>query len=143
MAIMNWIVYMPVFQRVCPGAMRFANQSWSQKVRDKPGQIDLAKQVLLDNAIYGPVMIFPCFYLLKAAVQERISFVEGLSRYRDNILEDNLLSCSFWVPADIIIFAAPSWLRMPLVSGGSYTWMVILSWARGKPAEASGGGVAD
>jgi len=41
------LVYVTVFVRVCPNAVKFANMSWAEKLKFKAGQIDLCKQVFV------------------------------------------------------------------------------------------------
>merc|ERR1712039_760746 len=33
----QWFVYVTVFTRLCPGAVRFSNLSWAEKLKDKAG----------------------------------------------------------------------------------------------------------
>merc|ERR1711963_818215 len=57
-----------MFRRWFPTMDRFANQSFAAKLKDTPGQIDVAKQVLFDIFIHLPLMYFPTFYAVKESV---------------------------------------------------------------------------
>lgn len=37
-------IYVTVFTRLCPNAIRFANLPWAEKMKDRAGQMDLVKQ---------------------------------------------------------------------------------------------------
>lgn len=135
--LVQWFFYISVFTRVCPHAIAFANQPISEKLVDRPGQVDLLKQVLLDNFILESLIYFPIFYSIKEVLllggskAMGTSITSGLAAYRDNFLQDNLASWAVWIPADLLIFAAPMWLRMPLDHSVSWLWTMFLSYMRG------------
>ena len=63
-------------------------------------------------------------------------------KYYNNFWQDNIAIWSMWIPMDILIYAAPIWMRLPLNHGVSLIWTMILSFMRGdaiedEPAPAS------
>eukprot|EP00928_Gymnodinium_smaydae_P026847 TRINITY_DN20953_c0_g1_i1.p1 TRINITY_DN20953_c0_g1~~TRINITY_DN20953_c0_g1_i1.p1 ORF type:complete len:316 (-),score=30.38 TRINITY_DN20953_c0_g1_i1:505-1452(-) len=133
----SFYTYFKVFERVCPGTIRFANLSWRQKVADRAGQIDVLKQVALDNLVYTPFWFFPWFYTFKTSIRGSSSdsvearALAGLEQYKVNCVDDNIASCAFWVPADVLVFAVPAWLRMPVSGGLNFGFTFLLSRIRG------------
>lgn len=135
----QWFIYVTVFSRLCPNAIRFANSPMSQKLKDRAGQIDLVKQTLLDNFGHYTFVYFPVFYTFKEFIQsgdndgdDTSLFERALAKYQKNFIEDNLAIWALWIPMDIIIYACPIWMRMPLNHGVSLAWTMILSWMRGQ-----------
>lgn len=149
--LIEWLLYVSALSSLCPRAIVFGNEPWSQKLLDKAGQEDLLKQVGYDNFLMNPFIYFPVFYMIKGccmrpAVASKASKsgaevssgkLEALQQYRKNFFEDNLVSCCVWVPADLFVFAAPIYLRMPLNHLTSFVWTMLLSYRRG--AEPTGG----
>jgi len=143
--IVQWFLYVSVLTSMFPHALAFSNSSVSAKLKDGPGQMDLLGQTLIDNFLICSFIYFPVFYTLKALMQGGGSIgsraKSGLSKYRDNIVVDNLCSFALWVPADLFIFAAPMFLRMPLEHATSFGWTAFMSAYRGaatdKPARDS------
>eukprot|EP00933_Yihiella_yeosuensis_P020932 TRINITY_DN16699_c0_g1_i2.p1 TRINITY_DN16699_c0_g1~~TRINITY_DN16699_c0_g1_i2.p1 ORF type:complete len:258 (-),score=46.38 TRINITY_DN16699_c0_g1_i2:126-899(-) len=148
LGIGQWFIYVTVFTRLCPNAVRFANLSWAEKLKDKAGQIDLIKQTCLDNFVHYTFIYFPVFYCIKeminsvsapppGAVKEVGKETEGnlvsrgLSKYWKNCVTDNFYMWSLWVPGDLIVYAVPIWMRLPLNHGISLVWTMILSNLRG------------
>merc|ERR1740124_2069955 len=100
----------------------------------------MAGQVTIDNLIFEAMIYFPVFYTIKAALQGGLTNVfselpsrlcSGINRYRENFWADNLASISIWVPADVVIFACPMYLRMPLEHCVSFGWTMFISATRG------------
>lgn len=133
----QWFFYVSVFTWVCPNAITFANRPISEKFSDKPGQVDLLKQVCLDNFVLETLIYFPVFYVIKEVVRLRSwkavldGCRSGLDAYRANFWQDNMASWAVWIPVDVLIFAAPMWLRMPLDHAVSWLWTMLLSYMRG------------
>ena len=48
---------------------KFANAPFREKVKDRQGIINLAKQVALDNFAHYTFIYFPVFYIFKEAIQ--------------------------------------------------------------------------
>jgi len=135
LGVAQWFIYVTVFTRVCPNAIRFSNQPWAMKVKDRAGQIDLLKQTFLDNFVHYTFIYYPIFYCFKEAIQsssEGGSLVSNaLAKYKNNCVQDNLAMWGLWVPGDIIIYSVPIWMRLPLNHAVSLAWCMILSWMRG------------
>lgn len=125
-----WFVYINCFNRFFPQAIRFSNLSWAAKLTDRVGQKQLLGQVLADLVLYVPFVYFPVFYLFKANLQGDHP-VMAVRRWMNNFIEDNIVSVGFWMPGDMLCFAAPAWLRLPLSHGVSFSWNILLSWYRG------------
>uniref|UniRef100_A0A7S0FQM0 Uncharacterized protein n=1 Tax=Pyrodinium bahamense TaxID=73915 RepID=A0A7S0FQM0_9DINO len=129
-----WWIYITVFGRIFPSAIRFANKSWAEKVRDLPGQLDVVKQSMCDLLVYAPLGYFPLFYLFKAIIQDEGSptecVVHASLHYRQNALQDVTRSLICWVPGNILCFSVPAWLRLPLTHAWCFGWNMVMSWSR-------------
>jgi hypothetical protein len=135
LGVAQWFIYVTVFKTLCPHAVRFANLSWAEKLKDKAGQKDLVKQVCLDNFVHYTFIYFPVFYTFKESIQgdginaDMVS--NAMAKYKENIVKDNLAMWALWIPFDVIIYAVPIWMRLPLNHSVSFAWTMILSWMRG------------
>ena len=114
---------------------KFTSQSWSQKVRDIPGVKALAAQTGLDLTILTLVYL-PAFYIFKASVFSGSSdpsdwFSAGVDTYATNFGKDETDLLKVWLPADLVCFSVPLYLRMPVRQSVSFLWTVYLSFARG------------
>ena len=143
----QWFIYVSVFSKLCPNAIRFANLPWAEKLKDKAGIRDLFKQTALDNFVHYTFIYFPIFYCFKEMIQStdaKASPTElvssALSKYWNNIVVDNLAMWSLWVPGDLLVYAIPIWMRLPLNHGISIVWTMILSYMRGGRSEEGGDG---
>jgi hypothetical protein len=98
----------------------------------------------LDVAVHTPLLYFPVFYLVNAAVFGDTLRPRALARaaYRDwrsNLAEDVKMSILFWLPAHALNFYfVPLHLRVPAISGIGFFWAIGLSMFRG----GDGGGAA-
>jgi len=135
LGIAQWFIYVTVFTRVCPHAVRFSNLSMADKMKDKLGQRDLVKQILLDNFVHYTFIYFPVFYTFKELIHSGSLSPETVknacAKYWNNSVVDNLAMWGLWIPMDVVIYAVPVWLRLPLNHAVSAVWTVILSWLRG------------
>jgi len=133
----QWFLYVSVLTWLFPDAMMFANAPMAMKLKDQTGLIDMAGQVCVDNFIFEVLIYFPVFYIIKSLIQGKESFFQnvkqGLGKYRGNMVADNLASCAIWMPADVIIFACPMYLRMPMEHLVSFGWTMFISAMRGSP----------
>lgn len=139
----QWFVYVTLFSRACPNAIRFANMPWAEKVKFRAGQIDLVKQTFLDNFVHYTFLYFPVFYTFKEFIQGKpkeegqsrspMEIVQSaLGKYQKNFMADNMAIWSLWIPCDLIIYAIPIWMRLPVNHAVSLAWTMILSWMRGR-----------
>jgi len=139
LGIAQWFVYVTVFTRVCPHAIRFSNLSWAEKLKDRAGQIDLIKQTCLDNFVHYTFVYYPVFYFFKELIQSKDAtsldvagtFQSAVGKYKNNCVIDNLYMWSLWIPGDLLVYACPIWMRLPLNHGISLVWTMILSSLRG------------
>lgn len=126
----QWCVYVTIFSRIFPGAIRFANLSWAEKMRSRAGAGQLLGQIMADLLVYVPLVYYPMFYIFQGSFHN-----EGLettfTRYWCNLKLDWLANIAFWGPGDIICFSAPAWMRLPISHIGGLLWHSILSWLRG------------
>mmetsp|Transcript_4895 Transcript_4895/g.10820 ORF Transcript_4895/g.10820 Transcript_4895/m.10820 type:complete len:310 (-) Transcript_4895:137-1066(-) len=114
---------------------KFTSQSWSKKLKDMPGIKALAAQTTLDLTILTLVYL-PAFYIFKASVFSGSSdpsawFSTGVDTYTMNFGKDEADLLKVWLPADLICFSVPLYLRMPVRQSVSFLWTAYLSFARG------------
>ena len=140
----QWFVYVDVFKRLWPGMAAFANQPLREKLRNPAGIRALFGQVAFDNFVHYPLMYFPFFYVIKEGVKKDPGAKDaslggvaaaGLERYRQNCVEDNLKIWTMWIPGDLVVYAVPIWMRLPLNHGISFLWTCYLSFLRGGSSE--------
>lgn len=136
--LVQWVMYVTVMTDLFPHAIAFANEPLSLKLHNLPGQIDLIKQVAMDNFVFAVMIYFPAFYIVKELVNgSRSPFVEALRTYKENFRADNCASISFWIPGDCVAFAAPIFLRLPLDHTVSFIWTMYLSFKRGRDSSGT------
>merc|ERR1719479_353720 len=139
LGVAQWFVYVTVFTKLCPNAIRFSNLPWAEKLKDRAGQIDLIKQTFYDNFIHYTFVYYPVFYFFKELIQSDpnidknpVACAErGIKKYWNNCVTDNLYIWALWVPGDLLVYACPIWMRLPLNHGISLVWTMILSAVRG------------
>jgi len=136
--VVEWIIYVDIFSFLCPNMLRFANEPWEQKLRDRNGQYDVVKQIVFDNFIHYTFIYYPIFYGLKEIVQgpagldiSASTLCNGLKRYRKNMLTDLSRIWMFSIPSDLLLFTIPMWLRMPVNHALGFIWTMALSFFRG------------
>jgi len=131
----QWFLYVSILTWLFPDAMIFANAPLSVKLHDTTGMLDMAGQIAVDLFIIGVFIYFPVFYVIKAMCQETGSILsraqKGLGKYWTNIVSDNLAYGPIWIPADVVIFSVPMYLRMPLEHLVSIGWTMFMSATRG------------
>jgi len=130
-----WTFFVRVVSKLIPTSLQFSTLSFKEKMRDRAGQLGVVKQVCLDNFAYTPFVFFPTFYSCKALVKGD-SRQQALERYKENFLEDNIVSCKVWLWADLLIFGVPPWIRMPIFQAVNFGYMIVLSSMRGNSAES-------
>jgi len=133
----TWVVYINVFRRLFPKSLVFADKTWAQKLKDRSGHFDVVKQAAFDCLVYVPLWFYPNFYFFKTMVQGHDwqnpaeLLTSALIHYRHNFAADNMGYCAMWMPANLLIFSVPVWLRLPTSIGFNYVFTVILSHFRG------------
>ena len=106
----------------------------SKKLVDPTALSVIAKQIAFDIAIHMPFMYFPTFYCVKELVQGPPGgnvVVDGLSKYKENWVVDQTAMVKVWLPADVVFFSGPLWLRLPLRHVVSFGWTAYVSFLRG------------
>jgi hypothetical protein len=85
----QYMLYVPIFGRLFPGAAAFAAKSIKDKARDVRGMLSCAGQVILDQCVHHPLLYFPVFYCTREFVMhEKPDFRRCLAEYRTNMRED-------------------------------------------------------
>uniref|UniRef100_A0A7R9ZPW0 Uncharacterized protein n=1 Tax=Craspedostauros australis TaxID=1486917 RepID=A0A7R9ZPW0_9STRA len=114
---------------------KFTQQSWSKKLKDVPGLKALAAQTGLDLTVLTLVYL-PTFYIFKASVfsgsiDPSVWFQTGIDSYQTNFSKDEADLIKVWLPADLICFSVPLYLRLPVRHVVSFVWTAYLSFSRG------------
>jgi hypothetical protein len=113
----------------------FTQQPWGDKVKDGPGLRALAAQTALDLTVLTLVYL-PTFYVFKAALFSGSADPSawasaGLEKYQTNFAKDEVDLIRVWLPADLVCFSVPLYLRLPVRHVVSFVWTAYLSFARG------------
>jgi hypothetical protein len=127
--MMWWIVYVRAFSRVFPKAVRFSNLSWAEKLNYPEGAKQFVAQICTDLFVYVPLWYWPSFYFFKSRVQGE-SLWSVWNNFTTNFIPDNTAQLSYWIPGDILMFAAPAWMRLPISHAVNYGWNVGVSFFR-------------
>jgi hypothetical protein len=114
---------------------KFTTQTWSEKLQDKEGLKALAAQTVLDLTVLT-IIYLPTFYIFKASVfsgstDPTVWTSTGLENYMKNFGKDEFDLLRVWLPADIVCFSVPLYLRLPARHIVSFVWTAYLSFARG------------
>jgi Mpv17 / PMP22 family len=114
---------------------RFTQQTWSAKLQDQEGLQALAAQTALDLTVLT-IIYLPTFYIFKSAVfsaslDPSVWLSTGWDNYLLNFVKDETDLLKVWLPADLVCFSVPLYLRMPLRHVVSFVWTAYLSFARG------------
>jgi protein Mpv17 len=89
-------------------------------------------KVAIDQGLHHPLIYFPTFFSMKAAVGGR-PLSSAVDKYKAEIWDSLKALWSVWVPAQLVNFAfVPRHLRIPYVAAVSFGWTVILSTMQGK-----------
>lgn len=128
--VADWTIYIIVFSRMFPKAVRFSNLSWAEKLKDRAGQKQIFGQVLVDLLGYMPFIYFPVFYSFKTLLQGD-EIQNAFRKWKDNFITDNALCIAIFGVFDLVIFGVPAWARCATNHGISFSWYLLLSWMRG------------
>lgn len=114
---------------------QFTNQSWTEKLQDIPGLKALAAQTGLDLTVLTLVYL-PTFYMFKASVfsgslDPSVWVSSGLDSFTSNFSSDEYDLIRVWLPADLVCFSVPLYLRLPVRHIVSFVWTAYLSFVRG------------
>lgn len=113
----------------------FTSQPWADKFKDGPGLRALAAQTALDLTVLTLIYL-PTFYIFKAGVfsgsaDPSVWASSGLESYTTNFAKDEFDLIRVWLPADLICFSVPLYLRLPVRHVVSFVWTAYLSFSRG------------
>uniref|UniRef100_A0A7S2EHN9 Uncharacterized protein n=1 Tax=Ditylum brightwellii TaxID=49249 RepID=A0A7S2EHN9_9STRA len=114
---------------------KFTSQPWADKIKDGPGLQALAAQTALDLGVLTLIYL-PTFYIFKAGVfsgslDPSVWVDTGISSYQNNFSKDEFDLVRVWLPADLVCFSVPLYLRLPVRHIVSFVWTAYLSFARG------------
>jgi hypothetical protein len=114
---------------------KFTSQSWSEKLKDVPGLKALGAQTGLDLTVLTLVYL-PTFYVFKASVfsgsmDPSVWFSSGIDTFQINFSKDEADLIKVWLPADLVCFSVPLYLRLPVRHIVSFVWTAYLSFTRG------------
>ena len=114
---------------------RFTQQSWQDKLQDTEGLQALAAQTVLDLTVLT-IIYLPTFYIFKASVfsgsyDPSVWVGSGWDSYVTNFAKDEVDLIKVWLPADLVCFSVPLYLRLPVRHVVSFVWTAYLSFARG------------
>ena len=101
----------------------------------RDGLLALAAQTALDLAVLSCVYL-PTFYVFKASAfsgsTDPLEWASsGLAMYCANFAKDEFDLLRVWLPADLVCFSVPLYLRLPVRHLVSFVWTAYLSFARG------------
>ena len=124
-----------VFKRLFPNVERFTSQPWAAKLSDVPGLISLAGQCAIDIGVLS-LLYLPTFYCFKEFVYSDSWspmgwFTGGTSKWMNNFSKDVPDVFKVWLPADLVCFSVPLFLRLPVRHVVSFVWTAYLSFVRG------------
>lgn len=113
----------------------FTSQPWEDKMKDTEGLKALAAQTALDLTVLTLIYL-PTFYIFKAGVfsgstDPSVWTSTGIENYTNNFAKDELDLVRVWLPADLVCFSVPLYLRLPVRHVVSFVWTAYLSFARG------------
>jgi len=113
----------------------FTSQPWADKVKDEDGLKALAAQTALDLTVLTLIYL-PTFYIFKAGVfsgsmDPSVWASSGIENYQENFSKDEFDLIRVWLPADLVCFSVPLYLRLPVRHIVSFVWTAYLSFARG------------
>ena len=144
LGLVQYFIYVPTFTWLFPSAARFVALPWREKLACRAGQLDVLKQVGLDQFIHHPFMLFPCFYLVKETIEKPDAgaaaiWSEGRRKQLQNMREDCIVCWTTWIPAFLVNFSVmPMWGRVPFVAAVSFGFTTYFSFLRGGPSDDAG-----
>ena len=148
--IFQWFYQVRVFSKIFGKTISsFTEQGWREKLRDRAGLISLMQQTALDLLVLT-FAYFPAFYIFQAGVlgaaggtvQAQSSsllplgwastaVMQGWAHFKANLAQDFLDVIRVWLPADLLCFSVPMYLRLPVRHAVAFAWTAYLSLARG------------
>ena len=129
-------LYVDTFCKIFPNARAFTAAPLAVKMADTQGQVNVVKQVVLDQCFYHPLCYFPVFYTCQQVIMDRGPTLEtvprAISNYIPNAWEDLKALWQIFVPVSILQMSViPPHLRVPFVATAGFVYNMILSSMRG------------
>ena len=95
----------------------------------------LAAQTALDLVVLTLIYL-PTFYIFKAVVSSgsmdpSVWARSGIDTYTTNFAKDEFDLIRVWLPADLVCFSVPLYLRLPVRQIIGFVWTAYLSFTRG------------
>jgi len=141
LGVIQWGIYVVAYKRIFKHMDKFCNQSVREKLKNKAGMMEVVQQIAIDTVLICPLLYIPLYYVLKKGVErsspdtfiqlDKETVSEAMGTYKKNFFEDNFGMLFFWLPADVVIYSVPLWLRLPLNHTVSFAWCCIMSFVRG------------
>ena len=137
----QYFIYSFAFPRVLfPSAAKFVTKPFADRLIDRRGQLDVLKQVALDQFVHHPFVLIPAFYCLKESVESGRWGSEvcrtALAKYAANAADDLKFCWSVWIPSFLFNFSVcPLWARVPFVAVVSFGFTSYFSFLRGGPQQ--------
>eukprot|EP00521_Asterionellopsis_glacialis_P003263 CAMPEP_0195266918 /NCGR_PEP_ID=MMETSP0706-20130129/12290_1 /TAXON_ID=33640 /ORGANISM="Asterionellopsis glacialis, Strain CCMP134" /LENGTH=123 /DNA_ID=CAMNT_0040321589 /DNA_START=340 /DNA_END=711 /DNA_ORIENTATION=+ len=115
---------------------RFGQLSFSRKLKYKAGIRDAIKMIAFDVIIHSPMFYFPTYYTVKESIggckwDPSEWVVDGVEKYRKNMLEDLTAMVTVTIPSDCIQVVLPIHMRMVVRHFISFFWTSYISFSRG------------
>lgn len=131
----QYLYQVQIFKRLFTDMERFTQQSVEEKLRDPAGLKALAGQTVLDLTVLTAIYL-PTFYIFKASVfsgsmDPTLWVSTGVNNFQTNFAKDEWDLLRVWLPADLVCFSVPLYLRLPVRHVVSFVWTAYLSFARG------------
>jgi hypothetical protein len=144
----QWWLMVNKYRQWFPTMDKFAKMSFAEKLRYPAGILDAAKMVVFDITIHLPCLYFPTYYAVKEFVGgdswNPIDWVvDGVTKYRVNMVDDITAMVKLWGPSDCIQFVLPIHIRMPFRHMVSFFWTAYVSFTRGAIVKNNTPPVAD
>lgn len=110
------------------------NLSLAEKLKDTDGLKSLGAQVAID-LMFMSLANLPTFYVIKAFIMSGSNdpsgwVSSGLQTYQASIVNDVTDVVKVWLPADLVCFSVPLYLRLPVRHAVSFFWTTYLSFSR-------------
>lgn len=90
------------------------------------GRATPAVKAVADSLMCTPAVYVPCYYFTTLSVRGR-DFEMIKATLRREWLKSCIAGCKIWMPANVVTFMLPSYLRIPFMSVVSFFWQMRLA----------------
>ena len=130
----QYIYQVNIFNRLFD-VERFTSESVAEKLQNKDGIQAMALQVALDQTVVALIAL-PVFYTFQASIfsgslDPSDWLNQGYCTWKNNFLQDQTRIMRVWIPANILCFSVPLYLRLPARHAISFVWTTYFSFLRG------------